>query len=152
MPTNPTVAIQDIRMEGVKPYTTNFFPSKLRPFLATAAGTTTGAGSVLGGSAHYSAGVGTLILPDADDVRQGVIAARIAAHAANLARGIDRDIDFQFSTARNMLDWNQMFELCIDPKKAEKYRQRRAPIEDPQACSMCGRLCAIEMVKKYLTR
>jgi phosphomethylpyrimidine synthase len=93
-----------------------------------------------------------LSLPDADDVRQGVIATRIAAHAANLARGIDRDIDFQFSTARNMLDWDKMFELCIDPKKAEKYRQRRAPIEDPQACSMCGRLCAIEMVKKYLTR
>jgi phosphomethylpyrimidine synthase len=91
-----------------------------------------------------------LSLPDVDDVRQGVIAMRIAAHAADLARGIDRDIDFQFSAARNKLDWDRMFELCIDSEKAKTYRQRRAPIEDPQACSMCGRLCAIEMVKKYL--
>jgi phosphomethylpyrimidine synthase len=93
-----------------------------------------------------------LSLPDVDDVRQGVIATRIAAHAADLARGIDRDVDFQFSAARNKLDWDEMFKLCIDPEKAKTYRQRRAPIEDPRACSMCGRLCAIEMVEKYLTR
>jgi phosphomethylpyrimidine synthase len=91
-----------------------------------------------------------LSLPDVDDVRQGVIATRIAAHAADLARGTDRDVDFQFSAARNKLDWDHMFELCIDSKKAKAYRNRRAPIEDPRACSMCGRLCAIEMVEKYL--
>jgi len=91
-----------------------------------------------------------LSLPDAEDVRQGVIATRIAAHAANLARGLDRDVDFQFSRARNELDWERMFELCIDPAKAKQYRQRRAPTEDPRTCSMCGRLCAIEMVEQYL--
>jgi len=91
-----------------------------------------------------------LSLPDADDVRQGVIVTRIAAHAADIARNKDRDIDFQFSKARNELDWDQMFELCIDSKKAKEYRQRRAPTEDPQACSMCGRLCAIEMVRQHL--
>ena len=91
-----------------------------------------------------------LSLPDKNDVRDGVIAARIAAHAADLARGIDRDIDYNFSKARENLDWKKMFDLCIDPKKAKEYRDKRLPIEDENACSMCGNLCAIEMVKKYL--
>lgn len=91
-------------------------------------------------------------MPDKDDVRDGVIAARIAAHAADLARGIDRDVDSEFSAARENLDWNKMFELCIDPKKAKKYRDKRLPMEDENACSMCGNLCAIELVKKYLEK
>ena len=91
-----------------------------------------------------------LSLPDKEDVREGVIAARIAAHAADLARGIDRDIDDTFSRARESLDWKKMFSLCIDPDKAKLYRKKRAPIEDTKACSMCGKLCAIEIVNKYL--
>jgi len=93
-----------------------------------------------------------LSLPDKNDVHDGVIATRIAAHAADLARGIDRDIDSEFSTARENLDWDKMFDLCIDPKKAKEYRKKRLPIEDKNACSMCGNLCAIELVKKYLQR
>ncbi len=93
-----------------------------------------------------------LSLPDKNDVHDGVIATRIAAHAADLARGIDRDIDSEFSTARENLDWDKMFDLCIDPKKAKEYRDKRLPIEDKNACSMCGNLCAIELVKKYLQR
>ena len=93
-----------------------------------------------------------LSLPDKDDVREGVIATRIAAHAANLARGIDRDIDFNFSKAREELNWEKMFDLCIDPKKAKEYREKRLPLEDTNACSMCGKLCAIEMVKKHLKK
>ncbi|MFH1101981.1 MAG: phosphomethylpyrimidine synthase ThiC [Methanobacteriota archaeon] len=93
-----------------------------------------------------------LCLPDKQDVRDGVIATRIAAHAADLARGIDRDIDFEFSKAREDLDWKKMFELCIDPKKAKEIREKRLPLEDTNACSMCGSLCAIEMVKKYLQK
>jgi len=92
-----------------------------------------------------------LSLPDKDDVREGVIATRIAAHAADLARGIDRDVDLDFSKAREKLEWNKMFDLCIDPKRAKEYRSKRLPIEDENACSMCGNLCAIELVKKYLT-
>ena len=92
-----------------------------------------------------------LSLPDKDDVREGVIATRIAAHAADLARGIDRDVDFDFSKAREKLEWNKMFDLCIDSKRAKEYRGKRLPIEDENACSMCGNLCAIELVKKYLT-
>jgi phosphomethylpyrimidine synthase len=91
-----------------------------------------------------------LALPDINDVRDGVIATRIAAHAADVARGIDRDIDFKFSKARENLDWKKMFNLCIDQKKAREYRDKRFPFEDKNACSMCGNLCAIEMVKKYL--
>ena len=93
-----------------------------------------------------------LALPDKNDVREGVIAARIAAHAADLARGIDQDMDFDFSKARENLDWKKMFKLCIDPKKARKYRDKRLPLEDSTACSMCGKLCAIEMVNKYLKK
>jgi len=91
-----------------------------------------------------------LSLPDKNDVREGVIASRIAAHAADLARGIDRDKDFNFSKAREDLNWKKMFDLCIDPKKAREYREKRMPLEDTRACSMCGKLCAIEIVKKYL--
>lgn len=91
-----------------------------------------------------------LALPDKDDVRDGVIATRIAAHAADVARGIDRDIDSNFSKAREDLNWKKMFDLCIDPGKAKEYREKRLPLEDTHACSMCGKLCAIEIVKKYL--
>ncbi|HHH79650.1 MAG TPA: hypothetical protein ENL13_01965, partial [Thermoplasmatales archaeon] len=91
-----------------------------------------------------------LSLPGLDDVRQGVIAARIAAHAADLARGIDRDVDKDFSQARENLDWNKMFKLCIDPVKAKEYRKNRPPHEDPSTCTMCGKLCAIKIVNEYL--
>ena len=91
-----------------------------------------------------------LCLPDKQDVRDGVIATRIAAHAADLARGLDRDVDASFSAARENLDWEKMFKLCIDPTRAKEYRAKRSPSEDTNACSMCGNLCALEMVKKYL--
>ncbi|MBN2599668.1 MAG: phosphomethylpyrimidine synthase ThiC [Candidatus Thermoplasmatota archaeon] len=91
-----------------------------------------------------------LCLPDTEDVRDGVVATRIAAHAADLARGVDRDVDASFSAAREDLDWEKMFRLCIDPTRAKQYRVKRKPLEDTNACSMCGNLCALEMVKKYL--
>jgi len=93
-----------------------------------------------------------LSLPDINDVKKGVIATRIAAHAADLARGIDRDVDFTFSKAREDLNWEKMFALCIDPTKAEEYREKRPALEDTSTCSMCGKLCAIELVKKYLEK
>jgi phosphomethylpyrimidine synthase len=93
-----------------------------------------------------------LCLPDKKDVHDGVIATRIAAHAADLARGIDNDIDSRFSKARENLNWDKMFDLCIDPEKAKNYRDKRLPMEDKKVCSMCGNLCAIEIVKKYLEK
>ena len=91
-----------------------------------------------------------LSLPNVDDVRDGVIATRIAAHAADIARGIDVGIDKEFSQARSNLNWKKMFQMCIDSKKAREYREKRKPTEDLRACSMCGKLCAIEIVNRYL--
>jgi len=91
-----------------------------------------------------------LALPNVNDVREGVIAARIAAHAADLAKGIDRNIDYEFSTARENLDWEKMFTLAIDKEKPKQYRKQRLPLEDTHSCTMCGNLCAIELVEKYL--
>ena len=93
-----------------------------------------------------------LSLPNVNDVREGVVACRIAAHAADLARGIDREIDHRFSNAREKLDWETMFNLAIDNKKPNQYRNNRKPLEDTRSCSMCGNLCAIEIVEKYLQK
>ena len=93
-----------------------------------------------------------LCLPDTQDVHDGVVATRIAAHAADVARGVDRDVDQRFSAARQNLDWTTMFQLCIDPVKAKQYRMKRSPSEDTKTCSMCGKLCAIEMVQQYLKK
>jgi phosphomethylpyrimidine synthase len=91
-----------------------------------------------------------LALPDVNDVREGVIATRIAAHAADLARGIDEDVDYKFSIARENLDWDKMFALAIDKEKPKRYRKQREPLDDTHSCTMCGNLCAIELVEKYL--
>jgi phosphomethylpyrimidine synthase len=93
-----------------------------------------------------------LKLPSIEDVREGVIAARIAAHAADIARGrteaIQRDLDM--SKARKNLDWNQQISLSIDPKKARAYRSSSEPSSD-DVCTMCGEFCAIKIVREYFT-
>ncbi|HDO19530.1 MAG TPA: phosphomethylpyrimidine synthase [Thermoplasmatales archaeon] len=91
-----------------------------------------------------------LSLPSVEDVREGVIATKIAAHAADIARGIDVDIDHEFSKARDTLNWKKMFELCVDPKRAKDYRSKNPPHEDVSTCSMCGKLCAIKIVNEFL--
>ena len=78
-----------------------------------------------------------------------MIAARIAAHSANLARGIGTEIDLEMAKARRDLDWEKMFSLVIDPKKARRYRETRRPSHE-DVCSMCGDLCAIKLPRKYL--
>jgi phosphomethylpyrimidine synthase len=90
-----------------------------------------------------------LCLPTAEDVRQGVIAARIAAHAADVARGMGRDWDDQISIARKNLDWAKQLDLAMDQ---EEFRSRRAerPPHDPRVCSMCSDLCAIRLLEEYL--
>jgi len=90
-----------------------------------------------------------LSLPDKDDVKEGVIATKIAAHAGDLARGADRSRDDRMAKARKKLDWNEMFEVCIDPEKAKHYRSRGCT-ELEEGCSMCGDVCAVKMVEKYL--
>lgn len=90
-----------------------------------------------------------LSLPTVEDVKEGVIAARIAAHSADLARGLGWDVDVEMARARRDLDWDKMFKLVIDPKKAKSYRDIRKPSRE-EFCSMCGDLCAIKLPKKYL--
>ncbi|MBS3782690.1 MAG: phosphomethylpyrimidine synthase ThiC [Candidatus Thermoplasmatota archaeon] len=88
-------------------------------------------------------------LPDVQDVKEGVIASKIAAHAADLANGIDREIDDEISQARQKLDWEKTLDKVVDPEKAKRYREEKNPTEE-EACSMCGDVCAIKMVDKYL--
>ena len=91
-----------------------------------------------------------LSLPDADDVRQGVIALRIAAHAGDIAKGVKgaQDWDRQMSVARKELDWEKQVELSIDPERSRQVRGKHPP--SGSACSMCGEFCALEMMEKYL--
>ncbi|MCU0608828.1 MAG: phosphomethylpyrimidine synthase ThiC [Chitinispirillaceae bacterium] len=90
-----------------------------------------------------------LRLPSTDDVRDGVIASRIAAHAADIARGYPgaRDWDDSLSRAKIDLDWEMMLSLCIDPDKARAYRASLMPSGDEHLCSMCGEFCAIKRSK-----
>lgn len=92
-----------------------------------------------------------LRLPDLDDMKEGIIASRIAAHAADIAKGIKgaREWDYQMSKARRKLDWNRMFELSIDGEKARKYREESIP-EYEDSCTMCGKMCAVRNMNKIL--
>lgn len=92
-----------------------------------------------------------LKLPDEDDVKEGIIAARIAAHAADIAKGIPgaADWDHAMSSARKRLDWETMFQLAIDPEKARRYRAMAKP-EKEDTCSMCGNFCAVKNMNRIL--
>ena len=92
-----------------------------------------------------------LRLPDLKDVKEGIIAARIAAQAADIAKGISgaRDWDHKMSLARKNLDWEEMFNLSIDPEKARAYRASAKP-EKEDTCSMCGNFCAVKNMNRIL--
>lgn len=92
-----------------------------------------------------------LRLPDVEDVKEGIIASKIAAHAADIAKGIKgaADWDRQMSTARKNLDWEEMFRLAIDPEKARRYRAQAKP-EKEDTCSMCGNFCAVKNMNRIL--
>jgi len=92
-------------------------------------------------------------LPDPDDVREGVIAARIAAHAADAAKGTPgaRDWDVAMSRARKRLDWDEQIRLAIDPRRAAEYRKAKNP-RGGEECTMCGRYCAMKIAGEYLGR
>jgi phosphomethylpyrimidine synthase len=94
-----------------------------------------------------------LKLPTPQDVREGVIAARIAAHAADLARGNPQawERDRQMAAARKALDWERQISLCLDPRKAAQMRAESPPGET-EVCTMCGQFCAIKMVRDYLKK
>lgn len=90
-----------------------------------------------------------LALPGPEEVREGVIAARIAAHAADIARGTGNaaERDRAFSEMRSRRDWKGMYENCIDPAKARRVRESGRPkIND--VCSMCGEFCTYLLAEK----
>ena len=92
-----------------------------------------------------------LRLPTLEDVKEGIIASRIAAHAADVAKGLPgaKDWDFEMSEARRNLDWEKQFELAIDPEKARRYRAESKP-EKEDTCTMCGKMCAVRNINKIL--
>jgi len=91
-----------------------------------------------------------LSLPDSDDVRQGVIASRLAAHAADIAKGEKgaQQWDRQMSMARKKLDWQEQTKLSLDTERSNQFHSKHASAG--AACSMCGKFCAMELVEKYL--
>ena len=92
-------------------------------------------------------------IPDLEDVEEGVIAARIAAHAGDIAKGIPgaREWDKKISIARKKMDWKRQFELVIDSKKAKRTRNKLTP-KIKEVCSMCGEFCAIKLLTDALKR
>ncbi|MFQ9933007.1 MAG: phosphomethylpyrimidine synthase ThiC [Lachnospiraceae bacterium] len=92
-----------------------------------------------------------LRLPDTDDVKEGIVASKIAAHAADIAKGIKgaRDIDNKMSDARHKLDWEGMFKYAIDSEKARRYYES-TPVSERHTCSMCGKMCAVRTTNMIL--
>ena len=92
-----------------------------------------------------------LRLPDTNDVREGIVASKIAAHAADIAKGIPyaREIDNKMSDARRRIDWDEMFSYAIDKEKAKHYFESTPP-SDRHTCSMCGKMCAMRTTNKIL--
>jgi phosphomethylpyrimidine synthase len=91
-----------------------------------------------------------LSLPDFEDVRQGVIASRIAAHAADIVKGVKgaEEWDKKMSEARKRIDWEEQARLSLDPERSRRVHSQHASAGS--ACSMCGKYCAMELVEEYL--
>ncbi|HLB71033.1 MAG TPA: phosphomethylpyrimidine synthase ThiC [Candidatus Methanoperedens sp.] len=94
-----------------------------------------------------------LALPDVEDIKEGTIVTRIAAHAADLSKeGVKeraRAYDREMALARKELDWNRQFNLAIDSEKARRIHARSRNVE---TCSMCGELCSIKMMRDVMKK
>lgn len=117
--------------------------------------------SAIGGAVAASAGADFLCyvtpaehlrLPDLQDVRDGIIASKIAAHAGDIAKGIEgaREIDNKMSDARRRIDWEEMFSYALDSKKAREYFESKPPAER-DTCTMCGKMCAMRTTNRILS-
>ena len=116
--------------------------------------------SAIGGAIAAQAGANFLCyvtpaehlrLPDENDVREGIVASKIAAHAADIALGLPgaRDRDNEIADARHKLDWPAQFALALDPEKAERFYNQVPPTER-HTCSMCGKMCAVRTTNMIL--
>lgn len=92
-----------------------------------------------------------LRLPDENDVKEGIIASKIAAHAADIAKKLphSRDKDNEMAYARHRLNWDKMFDIAVDGKKAREYYESVPPAER-HTCSMCGKMCAVRTTNMIL--
>ena len=92
-----------------------------------------------------------LRLPDLEDVKEGIIASKIAAHAADIAKGVPnaRAWDNEMAEARHKVDWEEMFRLSMDEEKARRYFESTPP-SDRHTCSMCGKMCAVRTTNMIL--
>ncbi|QEK10997.1 phosphomethylpyrimidine synthase ThiC [Crassaminicella thermophila] len=116
--------------------------------------------SAIGGALAASHGVDFLCyvtpaehlrLPNLEDMKEGIIAAKIAAHAGDLGKNIKgaKDRDYAMSKARQELNWEKMFELAIDPEKAIRYRKESQP-QHEDSCTMCGKMCSMRNMNKVM--
>ena len=116
--------------------------------------------AAIGGAVAASAGAAFLCyvtpaehlaLPNVEDVKQGIIASRIAAHAADIAKHVPhaRDIDDRMADARRTFDWEEQWKCSMDPETAKQIREDRKP-EIEESCSMCGKFCAVRSMNKAL--
>lgn len=116
--------------------------------------------SAIGGAIAASAGADFLCyvtpaehlrLPDLEDMKEGIIATKIAAHSGDIGKGIfnAREWDLKMSHARRKLDWEEMFELAIDDEKPRKYRKESTP-EFKDSCTMCGKMCSVRNMNRIM--
>lgn len=116
--------------------------------------------SAIGGAIAAAAGVDFLCyvtpaehlrLPTLDDMKEGIIATKIAAHAGDLGKGIKgaSELDYNMSKARGDLNWEAMFDIAIDGEKARKYREESIP-QHGDTCTMCGKMCAVRSMNRAL--
>lgn len=114
--------------------------------------------SAIGGAIAASHGVDFLCyvtpaehlrLPTLDDMKEGIIASKIAAHVGDLGKGIKdaEKWDLEMSRARKQLDWEKMFELALDDEKPRRYRKESMP-EFSDSCTMCGKMCSVRNMNK----
>ncbi|MDF2547524.1 MAG: phosphomethylpyrimidine synthase [Anaerosolibacter sp.] len=118
--------------------------------------------SAIGGAIAASSGADFLCyvtpaehlgLPTMEDVKEGVIASRIAAHAADIVKGVKgaKEWDLEMAKARKNLDWERQIQLAIDPAKAERLRKEKNT-DSEDCCTMCGKFCAYKIVSEHLGR
>ncbi|MCT4621253.1 MAG: phosphomethylpyrimidine synthase ThiC [Marinisporobacter sp.] len=116
--------------------------------------------SAIGGALAASHGVDFLCyvtpaehlrLPNLEDMKEGIVATRIAAHAGDLGKNIEgaKEWDYEMSKARQELDWEKMFELAMDPEKARRYRAESLPAHE-DSCTMCGKMCSMRNMNKVM--
>ncbi len=90
-----------------------------------------------------------LALPNVDDVRQGVITARIAAHIGDMVKLGSREKDLEMGRARRDMLWDRQFQIAIDAETAKQVRAKRSPV-DSRVCTMCGDFCALKIIKENI--